>query len=120
SPRGVVADAAGNVYIADAGNDRIRRVDPSGVITTIAGNGQTGYSGDGGLATQASFFEPVGLAADPYGVIYIADSYNDRIRMLKNTQLQFFGLSRYVLQAGAAQATLNLSGTGFESASVTI
>jgi len=120
SPRGVAADAAGNVYISDAGNDRIRRVDPSGVITTFAGNGQTGYNGDSIPATQAEFFEPVGLTVDPYGVLFVADSYNDRIRMVKGAQFQVFGFSRYVLPAGGSGATINIVGAGLESASVVI
>src|SRR5262245_9679058 len=119
SPRGVAADADGTVYIGDAGNDRIRQVTPNGVITTVAGNGQTGYNGDGISATQASFFEPVGLAVDPFGSVYIADSINDRIRMLKSAQLQFFGLSRYVLPTGASQ-TINIIGSGFENSMVAI
>jgi len=120
SPRGVVADAAGNIYIADAGNDRIRRVDPGGVITTVAGNGQSGYNGDGVVATQTSLYEPVGLVADPYGVIFFADSYNDRIRMLKSSQLQVLGLSQYVMLTGNAGLPLAILGTGFENASTTI
>ncbi len=120
SPRGVAADASGNVYISDAGNDRIRRVDPNGIITTIAGNGQAGYNGDGMLATQASFFEPAGLAVDPHGVIYIADSYNDRIRVLKSTQLQLAGLSQYVLPVGNAGASLKIIGAGLEDTLVVI
>jgi uncharacterized protein (TIGR03437 family) len=120
SPRGVVAEAAGNIYVADAGNDRIRQVDPSGMITTVAGNGQTGYNGDGIRASQASLFEPVGLTADAHGVVYIADSYNDRIRMLKSAQLQFFGLSRYVVTTGDTQTTIGLIGTGLEDSLVTI
>lgn len=120
SPRGVVADGTGNVYIADAGNDRIRRVDASGVITTVAGNGQSGFNGDGITATQASLFEPAALSADPYGVIFLADSYNDRIRELKSAQLQFLGLSKYLLTVGTSAVPLTLSGTGFENAFVTI
>jgi uncharacterized protein (TIGR03437 family) len=120
SPRGVAVDMAGKVYISDAGNDRIRQVDTNGIITTIAGNGQTGYNGDGMLAFQASFFEPVGLTVDPYGVIYIADSYNDRIRMLKSTQLQLAGLSQYVLPAGGTGASLQIIGTGLEDTSVVL
>ena len=120
SPRGVVAEAGGNIYIADAGNDRIRQVDPGGLITTVAGNGQTGYNGDAIPATQASLFEPVGLAADPHGVVYIADSYNDRIRMLKSSQLQVFGLSRYVLSTGDTQPTISVIGAGLEDSLVTI
>ncbi len=119
SPRGVAAGADGNIYIADSGNDRVRQVDPNGVITTVAGNGQTGYNGDGISATQASFFEPAGLVVDPYGSVYVADSINDRIRILKSSQLQFFGLSRYVLPAGGAQ-TLNIIGSGLENSLVTI
>jgi uncharacterized protein (TIGR03437 family) len=119
SPRGVAAGADGTVYIGDAGNDRIRQVTPNGVITTVAGNGQTGYNGDGIPAVQASFFEPAGLAVDPFGSVYIADSINDRIRMLKSAQLQFFGLSRYVLPTGASQ-TINIIGSGLENSMVAI
>jgi uncharacterized protein (TIGR03437 family) len=119
SPRGVAAGADGNIYIADAGNDRIRQVATNGVITTVAGNGQTGYNGDGISATQASFFEPTGLAVDPYGTVYIADSINDRVRMLKSGQLQVFGLSQYLLPPGGAQ-TVNIIGSGLENSSVTI
>jgi len=119
SPRGVAAGADGSVYIADTGNDRIRQVAPNGVITTVAGNGQTGYNGDGISATQASFFEPAGLAVDPFGSVYIADSINDRIRMLKSSQLQFFGLSRYVLPTGDTQ-TINIIGAGLENSMVAI
>jgi uncharacterized protein (TIGR03437 family) len=120
TPRGVAVDAEGNVYISDAGNDRIRRVDPNGIITTVGGNGQAGYNGDGIPATQASFFEPVGLTVDPYGVIYLADSYNDRVRLLKDTQLQLAGLSHYVLPTGSPGASLKIFGTGLENSSVVV
>lgn len=120
SPRGVAVDAGGDVYISDAGNDRIRMVDAGGIIITVAGNGQSGYNGDGMLATQTSFFEPVGLTVAPYGVVYIADSYNDRIRVLKSTQLQLAGLSQYVLTAGGVGTTLKIFGTGLENTSVSI
>ena len=119
SPRGVAAGADGTVYIADAGNDRIRQVTPNGVITTVAGNGQTGYNGDGISAAQASLFEPAGLAVDPFGSVYITDSINDRIRMLKSAQLQFFGLSRYVVPTGVSQ-TINIIGSGLENSMVAI
>jgi uncharacterized protein (TIGR03437 family) len=77
---GVAADAAGNLYIADKGDNRIRKVSPSGIITTVAGNGQRGFSGDGGLAASASLYYPMGVAVDTAGNLYIADKGNNRIR----------------------------------------
>ena len=80
-PRGVAVDAAGNLFIADTQNNRIRRVDAvSGVITTVAGNGGQGYSGDDVLATQASLNYPYGVAVDEGGNLFISDSSNWRIR----------------------------------------
>jgi|GEM_PF-3092480 len=80
-PRGVMVDAAGNLYIADSGNHRIRRVDAgSGIITTVAGNGTWGYAGDGGAATAAQLNYPTGLAFDRGGNLYIADRDNLVIR----------------------------------------
>ena len=80
SPRGVAVDGAGNLYIADSDNDRIRRVDPSGTITTVAGTGETGFSGDSGPAARARLNFPQGLAVDDTGNLFIADSGNHRIR----------------------------------------
>jgi RHS repeat-associated protein len=82
APSGVVLDNAGNLYIADSWNDRIRKVDNHGIITTIAGNGQRGYSGDGGPAKQASFFGPSSLTIDNSGNLYIADFANHRVRKI--------------------------------------
>ena len=79
-PKGVAVDAAGNLYIADTGNARIRKVAPGGTITTVAGNGVGGYSGDGGPATAASLDRPPGVALDAAGNLYIADYWNNRIR----------------------------------------
>jgi len=80
SPLGVAVDSAGNLYIADFGNQRIRKVNTGGIITTVAGNGTSGFSGDGGLATSAKLNSPQGVAVDSAGNIYIADSGNQRIR----------------------------------------
>ena len=79
-PSGVAVDAAGNIYVADTSNYRIRKVSPAGVITTVAGNGDYGFSGDGGPATGASLRNPGGVAVDAAGNIYVADTYNHRIR----------------------------------------
>ncbi len=79
-PAGLAVDAAGNLYIADRGNDSIRKVDTKGVITTVAGVGTWGYGGDGGPATEAHFDSPDGIAVDPAGNLYIADWANYRIR----------------------------------------
>ncbi len=79
-PAGVIADKAGNILFADHFNDRIRMVDTSGIISTVAGNGRTGFSGDGGLAVEASLMYPTGVALDNYGNLYIADGGNSRIR----------------------------------------
>ena len=79
-PWGVAVDATGNVYIAD--NQRIRRVSPTGVITTIAGTGAAGFSGDGGLAISATFNKPIGVAVDAAGNVYVADNNNLRIRRI--------------------------------------
>src|SRR3989304_1414686 len=81
SPREVILDATGNVYIADTSNCRIRRVDAvTGFISTFAGTGNCNLSGDGGLATNARINSPRGLAFDTAGDIYIADRSNRRIR----------------------------------------
>jgi sugar lactone lactonase YvrE len=80
SPYGVSVDATGNVYIADTLNSVIRKVDSTGKITTIAGNGNNGYSGDGGPATSAVMWAPYRVVTDRAGNIYIADFYNNRIR----------------------------------------
>ncbi|MEX0730375.1 MAG: SMP-30/gluconolactonase/LRE family protein, partial [Aquisalimonadaceae bacterium] len=79
-PDGVAVDAAGHLYIADFGNHRIRRVSPDGVITTVAGTGIGGYSGDGGPAAAARLYYPSGVAIDAAGYLYIADEGNYRIR----------------------------------------
>ncbi|HKE22335.1 MAG TPA: hypothetical protein VKB88_08090 [Bryobacteraceae bacterium] len=82
-PTDVAVDYSGNLYLADYENNRIRWVSPDGIITTIAGNGAQGYSGDGGPATGASLSLPSSLAVDGAGNIYVADSGNGAIRILK-------------------------------------
>ncbi len=79
---GVAADAMGNVYIADQYNQRIRRVNTSGTISTYAGNGTAGYQSDGGLAVQTSLYYPVGVAVDGAGDVIIGDYDNERVRLV--------------------------------------
>jgi len=79
-PSGVAVDGSGNLYMADALSNRIRRVDSRGVISTAAGNGIYGFSGDGGPATAASLALPVDVATDSIGNFYIADGANGRVR----------------------------------------
>ncbi len=84
-PSGVATDAMGNVYIADAANNRIRMVTTAGIISTIAGSGPIGngagaYNGDGGPATSAQLNFPIGVAIDTVGNIYIADCHNGAVR----------------------------------------
>jgi len=82
SPVGIAFDAAGNLYIADPQIAVIRKVGTDGKITTVAGNGTQGFSGDGGPATAASLFYPRSLAVDAAGRLFIADDYNSRIRVV--------------------------------------
>jgi sugar lactone lactonase YvrE len=80
-PYGIALDTAGNIYIADSDNSVIRKVTAAtGIITTVAGNGKQGYSGDGGLATNATLLAPYGVALDTQGNLYITDQLNNVIR----------------------------------------
>jgi sugar lactone lactonase YvrE len=79
-PTAIAFDAAGNLYIADRDNHAVRRVDPSGIITTVAGSGERGFAGDDGPAIDADLSRPQGVAVDGAGNIYISDSDNHRIR----------------------------------------
>jgi uncharacterized protein (TIGR03437 family) len=82
TPTGVCEDANGNLYIADVGNQRIRKVDTAGIITTIAGTGVQGYGGDGGPATGATFYNAVRVEVDPAGNILLAGQSKHRVRRI--------------------------------------
>jgi len=84
NPTGLAVDNQNNLYIADTDNHRIRKVDLTGTITTVAGNGNKGYSGDGDPATAAQINAPTGLEVDSTGNLYIADKNNHRVRKVDN------------------------------------
>lgn len=87
TPGGVTIDAAGTVYIADTNNHRVRAVTPDGVIHTVAGNGNAGFFGDGGPATQAALHSPQGVAVDTSGNLYIADTLDQRVRKVTQSNV---------------------------------
>ena len=82
TPLGIATDAAGNLYVADTGNQRVRRIDLTGTIETVAGTGERGYSGDGGAAWDARLDTPIGVATVAAGNVYVADFGNRRIRRI--------------------------------------
>ena len=103
-PRALALDGSGDLYISDASNDAVRKVDlTSGVITTVAGTGSSGSSGDGGAATAAKLDFPEGIALDSSGDLFIADSYNNKIREVNTAG---------VISTVAGNATAGYSGDG--------
>ncbi len=96
SPGWVLLDAYGNLYFTDEGNNRVRKVNASGMINTIVGNGTGAYAGDGGLATNAELWGPNGIILDNLGNLFCSEGYNNRIRKVTN-----------VAAAGIEQFTYN-------------
>jgi hypothetical protein len=105
-PCGVAVDTSGNLYIAGYWNNLIRKVTPGGIISTVAGNGTPGYSGDGGPATSASLSWPRGMALDSSGNLYIADNGNNRIRKVSKPSVSF----NLDLSAGGAGQSSTIGG----------
>ncbi len=106
-PRDVAVDKNGNVYLADGMNQRIRKIDyATHTITTVAGTGEVGYSGDGGPATQARFRDPAGMAFDNAGNLLIADRYNNCIRKVDLTT----GIITTVAGTAGTNAVVNIGG----------
>jgi hypothetical protein len=117
SPYGVAVDTTGNIFIADQSNNRIRKVTATtGDISTVAGSGTAGFSGDGGLATSAELNAPTGIAVDQAGNLYIADASNNRIRAI-NTGATTVTIAGVSIPAGdiatvAGNGTAGFSGDG--------
>jgi hypothetical protein len=123
APYAVALDAAGNLYIADSANNRVRRIDTTGTITTIAGNGTPAYLGDGGAATEAELYSPLGVACDPAGNVYIADARNYVVRKVSaatgaittvagNNGVSVYGDGKASFTYGNDQNGENFSGGG--------
>ncbi len=118
---GITFDQAGNLYLADTGNNKVRKVDTNGVITTVAGNGLAGLSGDGGPGASAELNTPTDVAVDTSGNLYIADRGNRRIRMVApNGTISTFagnGASGFGGDGGSALSAQfsNLSGLAFDA-----
>ncbi len=106
-PQGVAVDTAGNVYIADTFNHRVRKVTPDGTIATVAGNGVYGHSGDGDKATNASLSYPKSVAVDPSGRLFIVDSFSGRIRLVD---------TEGIISTIAGSGILGFAGDGGEAA----
>ena len=111
NPNGLCFDKKGNLYIADYGNSRIRKIGISGIITTFAGTGVNGYNGDGGLADTSKLRGALELCSDDIGNIYIADEVNGRIR-----KVDTFGIIHTV----AGNGTVGFSGDGTPATSAMI
>ena len=106
-PSAVAYDGSGNLYLADENNHVIREVSTNGTITTVAGTGIEGYSGDGAAATAAQLDTPTGIAVDKSGNLYIADSHNQRIRMVSSgtiTTIAGTGIKGYAGDGATATA----------------
>ena len=81
---GIAVDSKGDIYVSDTGNNRVRMIDATGIIKTVAGTGAAGFAGDGGPAISAKLNRPVGIALDAAGKLYIADCYNQRVRVVSS------------------------------------
>lgn len=118
SPMGLALDSSGSLYIADSGNQRIRKVTSSGTITTVAGTGTRGFSGDGGPALHADLDFPSGIAVGANGDLYIADTGNNRIRKLEPSRAAAGG--QYLISTFVGTGNGGYNGDGIPAVSATL
>ena len=111
-PWQVTVDSAGNVFIVDRANDRIRKVATDGIITTVAGDGVAGFSGDGYLASTAALNDPQGLAVDSNGNLFIADAGNYRVRKVSSASLMVISTPNQLYWDADGDATSAIGGSG--------
>lgn len=102
-PAGIAVDSSGNVYVADEGNNMVRKITPEGMVTTLAGSGSFGYAD--GKGTSASFYDPISVAVDSFGNVYVADSGNHLIRQITSDGM-------VSILAGSAGVSGSTDGTG--------
>ena len=107
TPTDVVVANDGTLYIADSGSNRIRRVSPSGIITTFAGNGTQGFGGDGGLAVNAKLSAPAYVSLDDSGSLFIADSGNNRVRRVSNGSIETVAGNGLTTTSGDGGSSIN-------------
>jgi len=105
-PAGLALDATGNLFIADSGNNRVRKVGRDGLISTVAGTGAEGSKGDGGLATKAELYSPFGVAVDRHGDVFITEIFGNRVRKIAPdgiiSTVAGHGETRFMGDGGAA------------------
>ncbi len=111
---GIAVDSLGNIYVSDTGNhNQVLKISPDGTTAPFAGNGQYGFSGDGGPALQATLFGPVGLLVDYFDNVYVADNLNNRVRKIASGTLSYFAtpttLSFQATAGGAAPPTQTIT-----------
>jgi len=111
-PTAVAVDAGGNLFIADLGNNRIRRVDTNGIITTVAGNGNRSFSGDGGFATNGAVNTPLGIMVDTGGNLVFADTGNERIRKVSAPSYLSSLILNNVSNINAGEYSVVITGQG--------